>query len=99
MQERGLLLALLAAQQNILHGFSCLERDGGAGSRQHAPQLRELARQQAIHGASDTALQEAQARRMLEVLLEPTQPLRRPAREALGLTARPLGRPLRLLPS
>src|SRR2546425_7167759 len=38
--------------------------------------LRELARQQAIHGAADAALQEAQARCVLELLLQPAQPLR-----------------------
>src|SRR5439155_21972979 len=93
-----LALILLAAEQNILHGFSGLERDDGPRGSEHAPKLRELARQQAVHRAADAPLQEAQTRRVLELLLQPTQPRGGPAPEALGLLARCLGRPFRLLP-
>ena len=88
-----LALILLAAEQNILHGFSGLERYYGPRGSEHAPKLRELARQQAVHRAADAPLQEAQTRRVLELLLQPTQPLRGSAHEALGVTARRLGRP------
>src|SRR5437899_3286659 len=88
-----LAVILLAAEQNILQGFSGLERDDGPRGSEHAPKLRELARQQAIHRAADAPLQEAQTRRVLELLLQPTQPLRGSAHEALGLAARRLGRP------
>src|SRR5256712_7919131 len=88
-----LAVILLAAEQNILHGFPGLERDYGPRGSEHAPKLRELARQQAVHRAADAPLQEAQTRRVLELLLQPTQPLRGSAHEAPGVTARRLGRP------
>ena len=62
-------LILLAAEQNILHRFSRHEGDDGLRGGKHAPELRDLARQQAIHGASDAALQQVEARRVLELLL------------------------------
>src|SRR2546428_4478052 len=93
-----LAVILLAAEQNILQGFSGLDRDAGPRGSEHAPKLRERARQQAIHRAADAPLQEAQTRRVLELLLQPAQPLGGPAHEALGLPARCLGRPFRLLP-
>src|SRR2546428_8309136 len=92
-----LVLILLAAEQNILQGFSGLERNDGPRGSEHAPKLRELARQQAIHRAADTPLQEAEARRVLELLLQATQSLCGPADEALRLAARRLGSVFRLL--
>src|SRR5207244_5426402 len=93
-----LALILLAAEQNILQGFSGRERDDGPRGSEHAPKLRELARQQAVHRAADAPLEEAQTRRVLELLLQPTPPLGGPAHAALGPPARCPPRPSRLLP-
>src|SRR2546422_6968872 len=97
MRARGLLLALSAAEENILHGLSRLEGNDGLRRGDHTAQLREFARQQAIHCAADTPLQEAEARRVLELLLQATHSLRGPADEALRLAARRLGSLFRFL--
>src|SRR5258708_25323719 len=97
MRACGLSFALFAAEENALRGLTRVEGDDRLGRGDHTAQLRKLARQQAVHGASDAPLQEAEARRVLELLLQPTQPVRGPAYETLRLTARHVSRWIRLL--
>src|SRR5256885_152047 len=75
------------AEHDVLDHFSCLEGDGGSWGGKHATELGDLPWHQAVDGAPDTAFQEAEARRVLELLLQPTQALRGSTYEAFGLTA------------
>lgn len=86
-----LALVLPAAEHDVLHGLSRLEGDGGLGSGEHAAELRDLARQQAVHDASDAALEQAEARRVLDLMLQPAQAVRGNTR-AGGLPAEPPAR-------
>src|SRR6266568_8082756 len=90
-------VVLSAAEHNVLDHFSCLEGDGGSWGGKHATELGDLPWHQAVDGAPDTAFQEAEARRVLELLLQPTQALRGSTYEALGLTACRVGGPFWLL--
>src|SRR6266566_5225576 len=90
-------VVLSVAEHDVLDHFSCLEGDGGSWGGKHATELGDLPWHQAVDGPPDTAFQEAEAWRVLELLLQPTEPLRGSAHQVLGLAARPLGRPFCLL--
>src|SRR3989449_3298384 len=78
------------AQHDVLYHFSCLEGDGGSWSGKHAPELGDFPWHEAVDGPPDTAFQEAEARRVLELLLQLAQPFGRAAHEGLGLSTRRL---------
>src|SRR5579859_3090940 len=95
---RSLVFAVLsAAKHDVLDEFPCLEGEGGSWGGEDATELCDLAGHQAIDGPSDAAFQQAEARRVLELLLQPAQPLRGFVHQAVGLPPRRLGRAFRLL--
>src|SRR6266566_3307819 len=83
-------VVLSAAEHDVLDHFSCLEDDGGSRGGEHATELGDLPWHEAVDGPPDTAFQEAEARRVLELLLQLAQPFGRAAHEGLGLSTRRL---------
>src|SRR5260370_15439326 len=81
------------AEHDVLHDFSRLEGNGGAWGSEHATELGDLSGHEAVHGPSNTAFQEAEARCMLELVLQLAQPLRCPADDRRRLRARCLNPP------
>src|SRR5712692_6682999 len=78
--ESLVFVVLSAAEHDVLDHFSCFEGDGGSWGGQHATELSDLAGHQPIDGPSDAPLQEAEARCVLELLLQLAQPFRGAAR-------------------
>src|SRR5207245_2352470 len=83
-------VVLSAAEHDVLDHFSGLEGDGGSRGGEHATELGDLPWHEAVDGPPDTAFQEAEARRVLELLLQLAQPFGRAAHEGLGLSTRRL---------
>src|SRR6266568_3032318 len=81
-------VVLSAAEYDVLDHFPCLEGDGGSRGGEHATELGDLPWHEAVDGSSNATLQQAEARRVLELLLQPAQPFGRAAHEGLGLPAR-----------
>src|SRR2546428_85931 len=86
--ESLVFVVLSAAEDDVLDDFSCLESDRRSWGSEHATELGDLAGHQAVDGPSDATLQEAEARSVLELLLQLAQPFGRAAHEGLGLSAR-----------
>src|SRR5438552_7988771 len=85
-----LFVVLSAAEHDVLDHFSRLEGDGRSWGSEHATELSNLARHQSVDSPSDATLQQAEARRVLELLLQLAQPFGRAAHEGLSLAARRL---------
>src|ERR1700680_597921 len=85
-------LGLRTAEHEVLYGFSRSEGDGGLWGGEHAPELRDLAREQTVHDASDTTLEQAEAGRVLDLVLQPTHALRHSADDVRRRSTGALGR-------